>query len=530
MVHEVEHPRHGPEVLDERDLGEPEPVLGLVVHAEIGAPEPVDRLFGVTDHDERTGVDRDLLPVEPTGIRFARGEQHRELDLERIGVLELIEQDAAPPPRRGFTHRRVGTEQVAGEDEQVVELERALAPPLCRVGAHEVHHSPEQRVEDRASLRLDDRGPQRFGVSRRGPRLRDIAGPVALLPLLATRDLRGVGQPLQPVEPVDGSGEACPVGRQLVDVDTEPVVGRGAPRAPELGEVVERVEQGGDVDRGRDLGRERGTHAVDVVMEQLRDVAEVVEAQPEHQAHQQGVVEARVVVEVVEELAPPLLERDAWRWMSSSTSKPGGRPASSGCSVRSRWANPCRVVRPASSSWSSASLHRCRASASSTPTVSPADRACSSAPRIRSRSSAAAASVNVIAASSRSSMRPEATSATTRSTSAVVLPVPAPASTNRLTSWSSRTAVRAVWSTGGPHRSTSSPESGSSSTSYARSWNVSYPGAVRLALPDGPPVRRDKGRRSRSGDSSRASRVESASRRSARPGSPGSTPVRPRQR
>ncbi len=60
----------------------------------------------------------------------------------------------------------------------------------------------------------------------------------------------------------------------------------------------------------------------------------------------------------------------------------------------------------------------------------------------------AAFSVKVTAATWSRRARPERTRASTRSTSRVVLPVPAPASSTRLVSWSRRARSRAAWSTG----------------------------------------------------------------------------------
>src|SRR4051794_28803610 len=66
---------------------------------------------------------------------------------------------------------------------------------------------------------------------------------------------------------------------------------------------------------------------------------------------------------------------------------------------------------------------------------------------MRSRSSAAAASVNVMAARPRMSA-PFRTRLTMRPTSAVVFPVPAPASTNSVVSSAVRISSRAAWSAG----------------------------------------------------------------------------------
>ena len=121
--------------------------------------------------------------------------------------------------------------------------------------------------------------------------------------------------------------------------------------------------------------------------------------------------------------------------ISSSTSIRGGSPASMGNSDRMRCANECRVPRAARSSSSMAAAHD-RASRSL-----PTEARVSSS-RTRCRSSLAAFSVKVIAAMSVMAM-PDLTVATMRSTSAVVFPEPAPASTKRVSSSEVRMQVRA---------------------------------------------------------------------------------------
>ena len=113
---------------------------------------------------------------------------------------------------------------------------------------------------------------------------------------------------------------------------------------------------------------------------------------------------------------------------SSSTSTLGGSCASTGCSESSRWANECSVPMAAPSSWASA-VPAAVGLEARRPRPSPGG-----ARRTRSRSSAPAFSVKVMAAIWRSSTVPEVTRATTRPTSAVVLPEPAPASTNSVAS------------------------------------------------------------------------------------------------
>ncbi len=129
---------------------------------------------------------------------------------------------------------------------------------------------------------------------------------------------------------------------------------------------------------------------------------------------------------------------------SSSTSTRGGSPASRGNSLSRRRANECSVPMAAPSSWSIATWQR---SPSTVPRYCPARRSISR--RARSRSSSAALSVKVMAAIDRSSASPVATRATTRSTRAVVLPEPAPASTNKVDLSSDLMRARAAWSGAG---------------------------------------------------------------------------------
>src|SRR5258706_4283194 len=123
--------------------------------------------------------------------------------------------------------------------------------------------------------------------------------------------------------------------------------------------------------------------------------------------------------------------------ISSRTSSRGGKPASSGCSPRSRWAKACNVPIAAESISSSASRQRAETMTDAGGWLATA----ASSWRMRSRSSVAAFSVKVIAAISVSGI-PLATIATTRATRIVVLPEPAPASTNSVASSSSSTALR----------------------------------------------------------------------------------------
>ena len=95
------------------------------VHGDVRPTEAVDRLLRVADDEEASG--HRPQPGDVVGGLVGRegGEADGDLQLDRIGVLELVEQDAAVALVQPGAHVGSHRQQAAGEDEQVVELERA---------------------------------------------------------------------------------------------------------------------------------------------------------------------------------------------------------------------------------------------------------------------------------------------------------------------------------------------------------------------------------------------------------------------
>jgi hypothetical protein len=62
QVDRLEDRGNGSEVLGERDRLETKSAASLVVDAQVGSAEPVDRLLGVADQGERAGADPNLGP------------------------------------------------------------------------------------------------------------------------------------------------------------------------------------------------------------------------------------------------------------------------------------------------------------------------------------------------------------------------------------------------------------------------------------------------------------------------------------
>ena len=131
-----------------------DPLLRLEVGGDVGAAEPVDRLFRVTDQEQTALRHGHVFPAGRAAVRAGR-DPDGELDLDRVGVLELIEQQ--PPVtllQAGPDGRAMhGTaEQVTGEHEKVVELELPLGPPflrgLKRRGSDTAGQPAQRRVHD----------------------------------------------------------------------------------------------------------------------------------------------------------------------------------------------------------------------------------------------------------------------------------------------------------------------------------------------------------------------------------------------
>ena len=100
---------------------------GAEVGGDVGPTESIDGLLGVSDGKQAPGFRTAAVP----GGR----EQLGQFELDGIGVLELVDEDAAVPVADPLADAVV-VEQFAGQHELVVELQGAVAAPLVGVPAH----------------------------------------------------------------------------------------------------------------------------------------------------------------------------------------------------------------------------------------------------------------------------------------------------------------------------------------------------------------------------------------------------------
>ena len=136
---------------DAARTGGNEPLAHLAVNRDVRATEAVNRLLGIADDEEPARHRRDGPPVR--GIRIGRREEEQDFGLERIGVLELVHEDARKAPLEAGANGRIAADQVPRLQQQVEEIERArsrLQVFVCHDGA--------------GQLRLQKRGEMRIGV------------------------------------------------------------------------------------------------------------------------------------------------------------------------------------------------------------------------------------------------------------------------------------------------------------------------------------------------------------------------------
>ena len=98
-----------------------------VVHRNVGAAEPVDRLLRVADQCELPFRQHDVFPSVGTRLELAEIEDY--LGLQRVRVLEFVHEDVVEHPLV-FAPRRLVLRQQVAEPHEQVELIKLTASRL----------------------------------------------------------------------------------------------------------------------------------------------------------------------------------------------------------------------------------------------------------------------------------------------------------------------------------------------------------------------------------------------------------------
>jgi hypothetical protein len=99
--------------------------LGGLVDRDVRTPEPIDGLLGVAHQEDLSRNRGRVAPGALLGI--VGGEQQQDLGLQRIGVLELVDEEVGEARLIAAADRRIGDDEVARADQQVHEVEHARA-------------------------------------------------------------------------------------------------------------------------------------------------------------------------------------------------------------------------------------------------------------------------------------------------------------------------------------------------------------------------------------------------------------------
>ena len=138
-------------------------VADLLIRLDVGAPEPVNRLLRIADDEQFARMRRDPAPIGFGGI--VGRQQHQDLGLQRIAVLELVDEDPREAGLKRAADLGVAGKQIAAAQEQVDEVERAgtlLQPFVSRNGLAQLDVQERGEVGVGGALKPIERAHRRL--------------------------------------------------------------------------------------------------------------------------------------------------------------------------------------------------------------------------------------------------------------------------------------------------------------------------------------------------------------------------------
>ena len=166
-VHPLEQRRDRAEVLAELLDAVGEEPLRAIPQRDVGAAEAVDRLFRIADDEDLAWPQHRLRPRRRRQRRVVGRQRERDVELQRIGVLELVDEDHVD----AFGHRDanllVRAQHIAGVDQQIVELEPAALSPLLDAGERERLQPRHEALHHRGAQLLEQLGASLVGGRER---------------------------------------------------------------------------------------------------------------------------------------------------------------------------------------------------------------------------------------------------------------------------------------------------------------------------------------------------------------------------
>ena len=126
----------------------------VVIDRDVRAAEAVDALLGIADHEQLSRHERRVPPVRRQRLAapFVRGQVERDLGLQRVRVLELVDEDALVARLSRVADGRIVAQQVARPRQQIVKRRRPGGAPLAHTAQDEVAQKAEQPGQRRRSM------------------------------------------------------------------------------------------------------------------------------------------------------------------------------------------------------------------------------------------------------------------------------------------------------------------------------------------------------------------------------------------
>ena len=119
---------------DARVVARERPRPDVVIDGYVGASEAVNRLLGVAHHHD-SPLPGDQLPPVLAGVGVA-GQEQRELGLDGVGVLELVDQHSLEALTEVASRGLALEQQVARPEQEVIEVGLAVLLALLGLLAH----------------------------------------------------------------------------------------------------------------------------------------------------------------------------------------------------------------------------------------------------------------------------------------------------------------------------------------------------------------------------------------------------------
>src|SRR4030095_9598973 len=97
----------------------------LVVNRHVRVAEPVDRLLGIAHKKEATSLSGACRRVD--------GEGTRDVELPRIGVLEVVNEHSRVAVAKALPDSRIGLDRIACQTDEIVERQSTVAAPCIPI-------------------------------------------------------------------------------------------------------------------------------------------------------------------------------------------------------------------------------------------------------------------------------------------------------------------------------------------------------------------------------------------------------------